>query len=222
MSGSGFGGLMMPSPRIMIGWLVGAVVAGSLIGLIKGIVAPSGPDALAVTTTAKSTSAVRTSTAPSATSPAASKSIRTVIRTEDAVPGDFIQQPWKDSSLALGTLEEVNRDQNGTKLVVRRADLLTGDKAAEYYAAQGQDPQDFAVVPTDDQPKSYLLRHDAAIYGQYVFGDHQQPQVRKFKLDDFVGTAEGALANGEHPAVWIKRSLGVEGPVIYLAEQYFP
>jgi hypothetical protein len=216
MSGTVTGRLVMPSRRLVIRSLLGALVGGALLGLLIGVLNPTQPSQLAASAVGTPTGSPTGAAGPVAAVTSPTRTVRTVVRTEDPVPADVIEQPWKDKSIFLGKLYEIRRDDHGTTLVMRRATLLTGDKAAAYYAEQGQDPQNTAVVSVDEQPREYRLRDDAALFG--TFGD----QLRKFNVDDFLGAAQGILDQGTHPAFWVKRSLGVEGSVIYVDEYTAP
>jgi hypothetical protein len=232
MPGTGFNWSALPSRRVVIGSLVGALASGSLLGLVIGIVAPTSPDlgaTSAVVTSQSPTAAANgttPTTAPSSTSPSPSPSqteaIKTVTMSAAAVPSDFVQHPENDRTMTLWTLQSVDHnDPNHVLLYLKRATLLTGGRARQFLQNQGQQPNDVAVAPNNNaQTQQFTLEGDAAIWGQFVIGDGQNQNLTQFALNDFLTAADNALNQGQHPAVWIKRSMGVEGPVIYLAEQY--
>jgi hypothetical protein len=233
MSNTGFGWSALPDRRVVIGSLVGALATGALFGLVIGIVSPIPTGAQNAASVAGATSP--TSVPPSTTaSPATSASpsattkpakLRTRTRTAAPVPQGFIQQPSADRTLTLYKLQSIDDgDHDHIRLSVIPGRLLKGAQAAQHYAQKGEPAKDVAVEAIDGQDAFDLdLSPDAALWGQSVLGgDGENPNPpRQFGLDEFLGVVHGALDQGRHPAIWVKRSLGTtSGPVIYLAEQF--
>jgi hypothetical protein len=137
------------------------------------------------------------------------------------VPDGFIERPQDDRSMFLATLEAMNSgDRDRILIYVRPAEIVTGDKAKEFYRDRGQEPRDTAVVPRQDaQTQELVLQQDAAFWGVFILGDHENNQRRRFNRDEFVDRANLVLSRNEHPPIWIKRALSATtGEVIYLAE----
>jgi len=232
MSGTGFSWSALPSRRVVIGSMVGALASGSLLGLVLGILQPGPPERGRLVAAAGNQSptgaAAPTTGATLAPSPSPAKTkakpIKTVTAATAAAPDGFIQHPERDRTMFLGTLEALDQGNHDHIVIyVRRADLLTGDRARQFYQNQGQPPRDLAVVPRDNaQTEALVLRPDAAFWGQLVLGNHQNQNLQHFGLDQFLNAANGVLANDEHPPIWVKRTLGAGGDVIYLAEQFVP
>jgi len=228
MTISTFDGSALPARRTIIGSLVGALVGGALLGLVLGVLNPGGPPTGEVATVAAASTSGAAAARPPASPSAASasptktkaKAIKTVIKSPAPVPGQFIQHPEKDATLTLGTLDSIDASNHDHVIVyVRRAKIVVGDEAKQFYANQGQQPRNTAVVPLDNvQPQGLALQQDAAIWGQFLLGDHQNIALRQLQFDQFLQVAFDDLNRNEHPAIWVKRSLGVAGDVIYLAE----
>ena len=227
MTISTFDGSGLPARRTVIGSVVGALAGGAQLGLVIGVLDPSGPEdgkLLAGATTSPTSSAA---TQPATSSPGASpsrsakpKPVKTVTRPAAQVPGQFIQHPETDKTLSLGILESMDASNHDHVIVyIRKAKIITGDEAKKFYTDQNQQPRASAVVPLDNvQPQGLALQQDAAIWGQFLLGDHQSITLRQLQFDQFLQVAFDDLNRNEHPAIWVKRSLGVAGDVIYLAE----
>jgi hypothetical protein len=196
----------------MIGSFAGAIVSGSLLGLIIGIVAPIAPGDPGTANTVSSrtqppSAGPATPAAPSAApSPVKTtfKPVRTTTLMALPVPQGFIEHPENDHTMFPATLEAMNSgDHNRVLIYVRRADLIGGA----------------VVARPGTQPEELVLRYDAAFWGVLVLGDHQNINRQRLGFDQFLGVAGAVLAGNEHPPVWIKRTSGpAAGPVIYLAE----
>jgi hypothetical protein len=231
MTSTGFDRSVLPDRRVMIGSLVGALAGGSLLGLIIGILMPFSTTAAGTANTAAGVTqppvVAATTAAPSASvapSPTVTtfKPVKTTTLSALPVPQGFIDRPQNDRTMFLATLESMNAADHGRVLIyVRRATLLTGRQAQAFYAAQGQQGRNVAVAPRPDAPvEELVLARDATFWGAFLLGDQRTPNRRRLAFDEFLGVAGGALAGNQHPAIWLKRSLGPgSGPVIYLAEQ---
>ncbi|HEY6795208.1 MAG TPA: hypothetical protein VI248_11070 [Kineosporiaceae bacterium] len=231
MTGTGLDWSALPDRRVMIGSLVGALAGGSVLGLVIGILAPMsmGTQSTANTAAGATPSSVAAAAAiPTSVGAAPSptvtrlKPVRTTTLAAFPVPQGYVDHPQNDRTLFLARLESMNSADHGHVLIyIRRADLLTGGQAQAYYAAQGQQGRDRAVVPRQDaQVEELVLANDAALWGTFVFGDQQNANRRRLGFDEFLGITGALLATNQHPGIWIKRARGpVSGPVIYLAEQ---
>jgi hypothetical protein len=234
MSGNGFDKLMKSLPRrqLVIPAVAGAIGMGALTGLVLGIFLPASNQTAtafrpATTPSAGATSpSASTSTRPTAStspSPSATTTVKVVTGAPDVPPSTFIDQPWANRTMEFGTLQDVQRDDRGVTVQVRRSKLLMGEAARKYLNSQGQDPADFAVVTQGTKTVQYTLRDDAAIFSQYDLGDHQNVDTQQLSPDEFYDAARGALDNGVHPGIWLRHSYGITSqPLIYLAEQYLP
>lgn len=230
MSGTGFGRPAMPGQRVMVGWLAGALAGGSLLGLVIAVTSPPEikPGTVSAMPAAASSPAPgrATATTPARPSPSPTKTkpVTTVTRSPAAVPATFIQHPDRDRSMFLGVLQSIDQnDHEHIMIYVRKAQVLSGAKAKQYYESKGQQPRNTAVVAAENaDSQQFVLRGDAALWALQVLrgGDHRDspPEPHQLGLDEFLGNANDALSHDEHPPVWIKRSLGLTGPVIYLAE----
>jgi len=230
MTGTGF---QLPGRRVVIGALAAALASGSLLGLVIGVLSGPGTpqpgkilNAAAGTTPTASSSPASSSRATASTSPGRTKTktIKVTTRSPIGVPNDVIDHPENDRWMILATLQNVdagNRDH--IVLTVHPADLLTGDQAKQWYQSQGQQPQNTAVAPRQNVPDQQLvLRTDAALWGSFLYGDQQNVNVHRLSLDDFLNASGGLLGSGQRPTLWIKRSLGVAGDVVYVAEEHTP
>jgi hypothetical protein len=237
MSGTGFDKLMkiMPRRQLVIPAIAGAIGMGALTGLLLGIFMPTSPGRTATafrpaatptggTNTPSGAASVKpTASASASPSPSATATVKVVTGAPDAPPSAFIDQPWTARAMEFATLEDVQRDDRGVTVQVRRGRLLIGEAARRYLNAQGQDPADFAVVTQGNRTVQYLLRDDAAIFSQYALGDHENVDTKQMDPDEFYDAARGALDNGVHPGIWLRHSYGIASqPIIYLAEQYLP
>jgi len=227
MTISTFDGSGLPARRTVIGSVVGALAGGALLGLVIGVLDPSGPEdgkLLAGATTSPTSSAA---TQPATSSPGASpsrsakpKPVKTVTRPAAQVPGQFIQHPETDKTLSLGILESMDASNHDHVIVyIRKAKIITGDEAKKFYTDQNQQPRASAVVPLDNvQPQGLVLRPDAALWGQFFLGDHQNVNLRQLQFDEFLQIVNDDLGRNEHPPVWTKRTFGSTGDILYLAE----
>ena len=240
MPAHGFDRLMaiLPRRQVVIPCLVGAVGLGSLTGLIMGAFGPTSSDQTATafrppvgtTSATGAPSATASASASGSASPTASASpsstatVKVITGSPDVPPTAFIDQPWSDPSMQFATLQDVQRDDNGSVVVqVRLGRLLTGGAARRYLVSQGQDPADFAVVDQSGGTQDYTLRDDATIFSQYYLGDHTNVNTMQLDPDQFYDAARAALGAGVQPTIWLRHDYGIDsGPVIYLAEQYLP
>jgi hypothetical protein len=235
MSGDGFDKLVkiLPRRQLVIPAVAGAIGMGALTGLVLGIFMPASSQRTATAfnpaATSPSGSGPATSgasaapTASGSPSPSVTATVKVVTGPPDVPPTAFIEQPWSDRTMEFATLEDVQRDDRGVTLQVRRSKLLMGDAARRYLDSQGQDGADFAVVKQAKKTVQYTLRDDAAIFSQYALGDHENVDTKQLSPDEFYDAARGALDNGVHPGLWLRHSYGlISQPVVYLAEQYLP
>lgn len=215
-----------PGRRLVIGSLIAAVAGGSLLGLVVGIVAPAKPPAARVITTAaptqSPTAAANAIASPSRSArPSPSVPVKTVRATEAAPPADHIAKPWTDRSLQFVTLEDIQRGDGGTlRMRVTTTTLLSGGRARAFYERQGQEPREFAADPSGGRMLELTVRPDATVFGEFYLGNHTDVNVQRFSIDDLFNYARGALDHGRKPTFWLQRSLAIEGPVIYVGEQY--
>jgi hypothetical protein len=225
MAGSGW---ELPTRRVVVGSMIGALATGALLGLVLGILAPWGPGEgkLLAAAPGSSTASAAPTTEPAATSPTATasktKAVRTVTKSPAAVPDQFIQQPEADRTLSLVLLQGIDVRDNRSRVVLRvtRARIISGDAARQFYQNQGQQPRNTAVVPVDNARQFDIgLRQDAALWGQLLLGDHQNVNLRQLRLDEFAQLTFDATNNRrESPPIWIKREYGSIGDVVYAAE----
>jgi len=235
MSGNGFDKLVkiLPRRQLVIPAVAAAIGMGALTGLILGIFMPASPNQTATAfkpsataTGGQSPTTRATSPKPTASgspSPSVTATVKVVTGAPDVPPTAFIDQPWSDRTMEFATLQDVQRDDRGVTVQVRRGKLLMGDAARKYLNAQGQEPADFAVVDQGNRTVQSTLRDDAAIFSQFVLGDHQNLNTQQLSTDEFYDAARSALDNDVHPGIWLRHSYGIASqPVVYLAEQYLP
>ena len=232
MSGTGSSRVVLPARRVVVGSTVAALASGALLGLVIGVLSPSSADttlsakqagATGAPTSAapETTAAASTSSSPSTSSPTTTRTVKTVVKTSQGAPADFVAHPERDRSMSLVILDSVQQTDQGLTLSVRRARVLTGEQARRYWRNQGQQPRDLAVVAFDNAPSTQLPVQDgAAFWGQYLWGDGQNQNVQRLSRDDFTGGAYRILGQGQHPAIWVKRAFAVAGPAVYVAEQF--
>jgi hypothetical protein len=226
----GFDRSVLPGRGLLLTALGAALAGGALFGLAIGIVAPWGAptgsfvpvsqNSLQTASAAPAVPAART-TASARPSTASAKPIRTVTKQPDAPPENVIQHPESDATMFLATLDSFDpRDPNRIVLWLKPADLVSGDQARQYWQSQGQEPRDkAAVTPDDASAQEFVLPGDTALWGGDVLADQHDGSLRRLDLQEFLFRAGLALAQNQHPPVWIKRSLGITGSIIYLAEQ---
>jgi len=231
MSGTGSSRVVLPARRVMVGSTVAALASGALLGLVLGVLSPSATDTTlstkqagatgSPTTAAPETTAAPASSSPSTSSPTTTRTVKTVVKTSQGAPADFVAHPERDRSMSLVVLDSVQQTDQGLMLSIRRARVLSGEQARRYWRNQGQQPRDVAVVAYDNAPSTQLpVQDDAAFWGQYLWGDGQNQNVQRLSRDDFTGGAYRILGQGQHPAVWVKRAFAVAGPAVYVAEQF--
>lgn len=214
-----------PSRRLVVSSTLGAVVAGSLLGLALGVLSPPKPPTpkaanASGTSTPSASVTGRPAAAPSRSpSPSASGKIRTTTRSEAAPPNAHVDRPWTDRTMQLMILEDVWNEGEG--LVVRGAPgkLLSGAKAKAFYEGKGEEPKEFAVQATGEVFE-LRVRGDATFFGERYIGYSDHQELRQMGKDEFRERGRNAIDQGQRPPIWLKRSLGIEGPVIYAAEQY--
>jgi hypothetical protein len=204
---------------------VAALLSGSVVGLVMGMLSlPEAPQVRVTMSTpspheSAAPTVTRSSTSASSSSPTAK--LKTITQREAPPPPAYIDQPWTERNLRFVSLDDIWRDDQGQiTLKVTPMTFLTGAKARAYSQQHLGQPRDYAAMPSGGAQMTYRVRDDATIFGEFFIGDHTQPHQRQVNRDELFDLARKALDFRQHPTFWLQRSMGVEGPVIYLAEQY--
>lgn len=202
-----------PGRRLVIGSITGAVIGGSLLGLVHGVFNPPDPPpgrvieapAESVRPTATSSAAGPDLSADPARNagPSVSAPLKTVRQTEAAPPQDLID-PSRDRNLRFTLLDDIWRDDQG-RIVLKVTPLRVSERGR--------------VQKADDQEIEITVREDATIFGEFFLGDQRNVQLNRFRSDEAFRLLRDALDRGAKPTLWIKRSRGLDGPAIYVAEQ---
>ena len=214
--------------RVVILSLVGAVVAGLVVGATLTVLRP------AAVSTALDTKASASGTARSF--PGATMAPRKTVASRSPSPSrrpeptpspaapTWVPTPWTAPNLELASLKSVRTLGSGAVVItVDRLTFYSGAEAAAYYAKHPKlPPLDYAIVNQSPRIYTYTLVPGAPVFLSAMAGTDPAAKPMASDLTHLVEGFARQRAAGAEVFAWLDHTDADNGWVTYLAEQFFP